>query len=221
MLVREIINTDIAPLRKSDTVALALTKLDLMHTTQFGVVDADGKLAGMIRLETLLTIEDEQEKLAQVPLREAIFVPLDQHLFEAARLMLAHELYVLPVVDEEGKFHGLIKKREILNALGDIFNLSSYGSVISVELDQKDFTLSELVHIIETEGAKILGVAVQQPKAEYPFYRVSFKLNLKDSSVVSAGLRRFGYTITSEARSETFEGNLTERADELMRYLDI
>ena len=45
MLVQEILNTDIAPLKISDTVALALTKLDLLHTTKFPVVE-DGRLGG-------------------------------------------------------------------------------------------------------------------------------------------------------------------------------
>lgn len=221
MLVSEILNTEIAPLRLEDTVGLALVKMDLMHTTKFAVVDEDERLVGMATLDHLIEKADEQTLLSDVELVEPIYVPLNQHLFEAARLMMAHELYVLPVVSEKVKFEGLVKKREILNALGDVFNLSSFGSVITVEVGPNNFTLSELVRIIETEGAKILGVAVQQPKSDNPFYSISFKLNLKDSSVVSAGLRRFGYTVTSEAESESFETNFSDRADELIRYLDI
>ena len=90
-----------------------------------------------------------------------------------------------------------------------------------MEMEQADFTLADLVRIIEMEGAKILGVAVQQPRAENPSYRVSFKLNLEDSSAISSSLRRFGYTIISEANSEALDNNLSDRADELIRYLDI
>ncbi|HAW79059.1 MAG TPA: CBS domain-containing protein, partial [Balneola sp.] len=74
--------------------------------------------------------------------------------------------------------------------------------------------------IIETESAKILGIAVQQPNDTLNSIRVSIKLNLEDSSVVSAALRRFGYIIISEERSENMENNFSERADELIRYLD-
>lgn len=221
MLVKEIINTEISPLKLTDTVARALMKIELLHTTKFCVVDESGKIVGMAALEKLIEVIDENSQLSEVELEEPLYVPQDQHLFEASRVMLAKELYLMPVVDHEMVFQGMIKKRSVLTALGDVFNLSTFGSVIAVELSQADFTLSDLVRIIEMEGAKILGVAVQQPRAENPSYRISFKLNLEDSSVVSAGLKRFGYTVISEANSEVLEDNFSDRADELIRYLDI
>ncbi len=221
MLVHEIVNTEIAPLRISNPVSLAITKLDLLHINKFVVVDEENMIKGMISIETLADVLDESTPLSELPLDEAIWVPKSQHLFETTRLMFAHELYVLPVADAELNYEGLVRKREVLNALGDIFNLATYGSVITIELAQIDYTLSDLVRIIETEGAKILGVAVQQPNNELDTLRVSIKLNLEDSSVVSAALRRFGYLILSEERSEHLENNFSDRADELIRYLDI
>ena len=221
MLVNEILNTDISPLHLEDSVATALMKIDLLHTTKFAVVDSNDRVVGMASLEKLIEVVDEEAPLSEIELDDPVYVPHNQHLFEASRIMLAQELFILPVTTESMEFQGMIKKRDVLSALGDIFNLSSFGSVITVELDQVDFSLSDLVRIIELEGAKILGIAVQQPNAKNPSYRVSFKLNLEDSSVVSAGLRRFGYTITSEANSEVLEGNFSDRADELIRYLDL
>lgn len=221
MQVQELTNNEIAPLKLSDTVAAAMLRIDLLHTTKIAVVDEEGKLVGMASLANLVEIADEESLLSEIELGAPVSVPQHQHLFEASRVMLAHELYLLPVIGDGRKFLGMIKKKDVLSALGDVFNLSSFGSVITVELSQNDFALSDLVRIIEMEGAKILGVAVQQPRAENPFYSVSFKLNLEDSSVVSAGLRRFGYIITSEADSEILEHNFSDRADELIRYLDI
>ncbi|SMO42167.1 CBS domain-containing protein [Gracilimonas mengyeensis] len=221
MLVNEITNTEISPLKLTDTVSAAMLRLDLLHSTQIAVVDEDDQLVGMASLAKLVEVVDDQSLLSEVELSTPVSVPDYQHLFEASRVMLAHELYLLPVVDVNRQFLGMVKKRDVLTALGDVFNLSSYGSVITVELSQKDFALSDLVRIIEMEGAKILGVAVQQPRAHNPSYSVSFKLNMEDSSVVSSSLRRFGYTITSEADSEMLEHNFSDRADELIRYLDI
>ncbi|WP_018128257.1 CBS domain-containing protein [Balneola vulgaris] len=221
MLVHEILNTEIAPLRDSDTVSLALTKLDLLHINKFVVVNSEDEVKGMVEIETLAEVLDESTLISELPLGDPIWVPSTQHLFETTRQMVAHELYVLPVADRNMKYLGLVRKREVLNALGDIFNLATYGSVITIELSQMDYTLSDIVRIIETEGAKILGVAVQQPSERHNSIRVSIKLNLEDSSVVSAALRRFGYVILSEEQSESLEHNFSDRADELIRYLDI
>ena len=221
MLVAEILNKDIAPLRLQDPVSLAITKMDLMRTHKFVVVNDKNKVEGMINMQTLVEVTDEETKLEELPLDDLVYVRQSQHLFETTRQMFSHELYVLPVIDGENHLLGLVRKREVLNALGNMFNLSSFGSVITIDLDEMDYTLTEIVRIIETEDAKILGIAVQQPSAELSFYRISVKLNLHDSSVVSAALRRFGYVISSEERSESMEHNFSDRADELIRYLDI
>lgn len=221
MLVQEITNRDISPLKLDDTVGKALLRIDLLHTTKIAVVNDEGQLIGMASLDKLVEVVDEEVPLSEIKLEEPISVPGHQHLFEASRVMLAKELYLLPVTNKNMVFSGMLKKRDVLQALGDVFNLSTYGSVITVELNQSDFTLSDIVRIIELEGAKILGVAVQQPNASNLAFRVSIKLNLEDSSVVSAALRRFGHTITSEANSEALEHNFSDRADELIRYLDI
>lgn len=220
MLVQEILNTEIAPLKATDTVALALTKLDLLHTTKFPVVE-DGKLIGMIALETLIEVNNEEILIQEVPLDESIFLPNDQHLFEATRKMLSHELFILPVVDGDKNFLGVIKKREVLEALSNLFNLESFGSVLTIEMMPYDFTLSELIRIIEIEDAKILGVAVQKPNENNDFYRISIKLNIEDSSTVSSALNRYGYVVTSQVSSGAMEKDFSDRADELIRYLDI
>lgn len=221
MIIKEILNKKITPLETNDSIAFALTKMDLMHTTRFAVVDNNGKLVGMASLPILIEKEDESLRLTEVELTQSLYVPETQHLFEAARRMLTHELYVLPVVDSEMNFKGVVIKNDVIIALSELFNIASYGSVITIEIAQNDFTITDIIRIIENEGAKILGIAVQQPSAEYPSYRVSIKLNLEDSSVVSSALRRFDYNITSEASSETLEHNYADRADELIRYLDI
>ena len=220
MLVQEIINTEIAPLKVTDTVSLAITKLDLLHVTQFPVVD-EGTLIGMITIDTLAEVEDESISIAGLPLSEIVAVPNTQHLFEAARQMLASELYLLPVTGAEKQFMGIIRKRDVLKSFGNLFNLESFGSVITIEMYPFDYTLTEAVRLIETEGAKILGIAVEQPNSEYGFYRVSIKLNLVDSSPVTSALNRYGYVVTSQVSSTNLEQDFSDRADELFRYLDI
>ena len=220
MLVHEIIDKNIAPLKVTDSVALALTKLDLLYVTRFPVVD-DGVMVGMISMDTLIEVEDENIAISEVPFQEIISIPDSQHLFEAARTMLAHELFIVPVVDQYMNFMGVVKKRDVLQALGEVFNLESFGSVITIEMMPYDFTLTEAVRLIETEGAKILGIAVEQPNDDNGFYRVSIKLNQEDSSTVCSTLQRYGYVITSQVSSASMEKDYSDRADELIRYLDI
>ena len=219
MLANEIIDKNITPLKVTDSVALALTKMDLLYVTRFPVVD-EGVMVGTVSLNTLIEVDEENIPIGEIPLQDSISIPDSQHLFEAVRTMLTHELFIVPVVDKNNKLLGLIKNRDVLQALGDVFNLELYGSVITIEMIPYDFTLSEIVRLIETEGAKILNIAVEQPNDEYGFYRISIKLNLEDSSTVCSTLQRYGYVITSQVSSASMEKDFSDRADELIRYLD-
>ena len=219
MLAQEIIDKNIAPLKVTDSVALALTKLDLLYTTRFPVVD-EGIMVGMVSLDTLIGVDEEDIQIGEIPLEESISIPDSQHLFEAVRTMLTHELFFVPVVDKNNKFLGLIKNIDVLQALGNVFNLEAFGSVITLEMMPYDFTLTEIIRLIEIEGAKILGIAVEQPNDENGFYRVSIKLNLEDSSTVCSTLQRYGYVITSQVSSASMEKDFSDRAGELIRYLE-
>jgi hypothetical protein len=90
-----------------------------------------------------------------------------------------------------------------------------------VRLNHQDFTLSEVVQLIEAEGGKILGITVETPNAEKKQYEVSIKLNLQDVSRVASALRRYGYTILTEAESESTNIDLETRADELLKFMDM
>lgn len=221
MFVNEILNTEAKSLTQHDSISHALVKMDLASVMLFPVTDEEGKLIGMADLKELIKVDDNALPISSTNYADPISVNVDQHVFEAARIMLAKEVYALPVISAEGIFEGMVLKKEVLEALSVIFNLKEFGSVITVSMEQFDYTLSELVRIVELEGAKILGIAVQQPSTKKDSFHISLKLNVEDSSKVSAALRRYGFLVTSEANSKTLEADFSNRADELIRYLDI
>jgi CBS-domain-containing membrane protein len=222
MLVQKIINKDFTPLVHDDTASKALAKMDAWHTTCLPVIESTtGKLIGQIRLEQLVDLADESIQISKLPIEAPAAVFPHQHIFEVARQMLMHEVRIIPVVDNEHAYLGVAEKKEVLEALSALLNVSVSGSVISVDISSKDYSLSELVHLIESENARILGVAVEAPQGSGESFQVSFKLNIKDTSAISKSLRRYGYKVQSENQSELLQFDITDRADELIRYLDV
>lgn len=224
MLVAEAINTDARILTSVDTVGKALEQMQELRVDKLPVInEATQKLDGQITRQAITEINAEQydTSLSQVELEKPIMIFNNQHLFHAVQLMLEHEVRILPVVDREQICQGLIEKHQVLESLSKMLNLTEYGSVITVELSQQNFTLSEIVHLIETEGGKILGITVETPTAEKESYKVSIKLNLQDVSRIASALRRYGYSILTETKSESSNIDLETRADEFLKYLDI
>jgi predicted transcriptional regulator len=222
MLVQRIINTEFTPLTPDDTASKALAKMEAWHTTCLPVVEpTTGKLVGQIRLNQVVDLADESIKISTLSLETPSAVLPHQHIFEVARQMLMHEVRIIPVIGSDHTYKGIAEKKKVLEALSEMLNVSVSGSVISVEVETNDYSLSELVHLIESENARILGVAVEAPKGVSESFQVSFKLNVKDTSGISQSLRRHGYLVQSENQSELLQFDISDRADELMRYLDV
>ncbi len=222
MLVSKALDTNTRVLTKKDLVAVALEQMKRLEVTVMPVVDDDShKLAGQIQIDQLQKAENGDKSISELILQEPVKIFKNQHLFNAIQLMLQYELSVLPVVNDAWIFQGIIRKKHVLESLTHMLNLTEYGSIITIELQNRDFTLSEVVQLIETEGGKILGITVETPDADNNSYEISIKLNLKDVSRVASALRRYGYQILTEAESEPAKIDLETRADELIKYLDV
>ena len=210
------------PLTGQDSIEEAKRLMMELDTGYLPVVDTTTrKLIGQVSLKGLNDLDGVEELISDVELEEAVKIYEVQHVFEAARLMLLYEMRFIPVVNNGLEFKGTVVKQKVLEALTDMLNLAEYGSVVTVELQQRDFSLSEIIHLIEVEGAKILGVTVETPNADNDMFEVSFKLNVQDVSRVAAALRRYSYNVSAESGSEVFGMDLENRADELIKYLDM
>lgn len=219
--VKSILEEEFVPLRGSETVKAAKERMESEQVTVLPVVDrSTDKLVGQVSYEQLLNADDEVN-IAELDLAKAIRIFEGQHIFVAARLILQHELSLLPLVDDEVTFLGMIAKLRLLEAISRMLNLGQTGSVVTIELDPIDFSISEIVQIIEAEGAKILGIAVESPDQNHRTFEVSVKLNIKDISRITAALKRYDYSVITESESSVLENDLEYRADELIKYIDM
>lgn len=222
MLAKDLLNTDFTPLEPNSKISAALAKMDAWHSSSIPIVEpTTKKVVGHILFDDIADQTDEQKPVSSIEFRNPIFTVEGQHVFEVARQMLQHEVRLLPVVDSSETYLGVIEKKKVLEALSTMLNIATSGSTITVQLNKSDFTLSELVHLIETEGAKILGLTVEQPSDSTAMLRVSLKISHEDTSAVISSLQRHGYTTSTVNRNDVMQIDLTSRADELLRYLDV
>lgn len=222
MLVeKKLITSRFNPLKGNDVVALVKERMQAEAVQVLPVVDnTTHALIGQVHLGDLESAEPN-ESVADIELHEPVKVYQGQHIFEAARLMLRYERKMLPVVDKEWAMLGVVKREKVLEMIPQILNITEPGSVITITLDPIDFSISEMVNIIETENAKILGMTVEQPHQDDQTFVVSFKLDVQDVSRVAAALRRYDYTISTNSENEIFGEDLETRADELLKYIDM
>ena len=219
MLVAELIRFD-PPLTADMPAGSALHALHELGMSEWPVVNGASEPVG-IALEALLALADDSKRVEDLMERETLSVSPDMHLFDAGRKLNLLKRETLPVVDREGQYLGTLVKSRVMSALTAVLHLDESGSVLTVELDEAHYELSVIVRLIEQEGARILTVSVESPDAQNPRYRISFKLNLVDVSRVGATLRRHGFHISTESRTEEQDAEWADRADAFLRYLDM
>lgn len=222
MLVnKRLITPKFDPLTGSDSVEAVKARMEAENIQTLPVVDTTTHaLIGQIYYSDLLGAKTDHS-IADMDLHEPVKVYRGQHLFEAVRLMLQYERKVLPVVDQEWTMLGVIERERMLDLIPQMLNLTESGSVITITLAPMDFSISEMVNIIETENAKILGMTVEKPRQDEQKYDVSFKLDVQDVSRVAAALRRYDYVVSTNSENEIFSQDLENRADELLKYIDM
>ncbi len=81
------------------------------------LVDAADRLAGVVRVQDMVTVRDESQPLRAIARPAAAFVRATAGMEEVAELLDQHNLTTLPVLDPDGCLLGVIRHRALVDAL--------------------------------------------------------------------------------------------------------
>jgi predicted transcriptional regulator len=221
MLVSEVVQKSVIPLRADQP-------LEEIHAENYNadlhylpVVEGD-KFIGFLPLADL-EIEKELYKSVGQSALEIIeqHVFPGQHLFEVLVLFRKAGLNILPVIGEDSVYEGFIQLDQVLGILADSFAFQSEGGVLVLAIDAKDYSLTEISRLIESNEAKVLSVVVEADPFTHQRLYIHIKINQTDLSRIVATLERFSYTITEVHHKSNSTSLDQERLDLLMKYLGI
>jgi CBS-domain-containing membrane protein len=160
MRAANILSDQIPPLLHTDTGEKALFWMDEFQVNHLPVLK-NGNFVGLI---------SESELLDQTSLKETLdhlfqhlprpFAFADAHLFDLLQHFALFKLTVLPVLDRQENYLGIISAQELLQLLADTSGLNESGSVLVLEMNANDYTLAQIAQIVESNQAKILNLFV-------------------------------------------------------------
>ena len=90
-----------------------------------------------------------------------------------------------------------------------------------LEVNQNDYSLSEISRLVESNGAKILSSIVNNDIFDANRIKLTLKINKTDLSSIVATFERFEYKIIAKFEDSEMESSDKERLDILFKYLDI
>lgn len=219
MIASDLISYDIPPLKLSDSGEKALRWMEEFKTSDLPVVK-EGKYFGLIHESDILD-SNNQEKAIQTYNLNFInpFAYQHQHLFELISLIVENNLDLLPVVDQDEKYLGIITIKSILNYFSKAVSIENPGSIITLELNIKDYSLAEISKLIESDNAKILASFITS-HSDSTKLEVTLKINKTDVTRILHTFERFNYVITAAYNETEYQEDLQNRYDQFMRFLN-
>ncbi len=220
MLAEELINLMIPPLKLSDSSQTALNWMEEFHLTELPVVDKK-HYVGMISEDRILEMNNAGLALSSYALDHTDLKVLpDTHYLDVLKKADQYKVNILPVVDAAGVYQGAVSLNDISYALAHMLNGYGPGGIIVIYLKERDYSLSQISRLVESNDVKILSSFVNTDQ-DTEHLKLTLKLNKSDISRVVATLERHEYRIISQfLEGESVEQD-KDRLDSFFRYLNI
>lgn len=219
MIALELISHSILPLRTSDNGEFAMSIMNEFYVKHLPIVN-DDQLLGLISEEDILN-HDSDEAVGSYNLSlNRPYVKSGDHLFDVMRVMSEFNLTVVPVVEDEDHYVGLITQEDLIQYYASSFSFAERGSIVVLEMAKSEYSLSTLSQIVESENGVVLSTFITSD-ADSPRVLVTLKINKQDISSILKSFQRYDYQINATFTETDYYDTLKERYDMLMSYLNV
>ncbi len=220
MTAKNLIAHDIPALTVDQTGRDAFHMLNDYHVKHLPVLE-DGQLVGILSEEDVFnhklydTIKSYDFSLLR---RFSVFE--NEHIFEVMRVMGDNRLTIIPVTDTEGKYLGLISQNDLLRYFANTASFTEPGAVMVLEMNRRDYSLSTIAQIVESEDVKILSTFVTSTD-DPDNVELTIKVNRHEINRVIASLERHEYEVKHTFSNIDHSNVMTERYESFMNYLNM
>lgn len=219
MTADQLVSDSIIPLRTSDSGDDALGMMSDFFVRHLPIVN-NKELLGLLSEDDILD-HDAVEPVGSYSLSlPRPYVQAQDHLYEVMRMLVELHLTVIPVVDEENIYQGLITLEDLLIYFGQSMPFTEPGSILVLEMGKRDYMLSEITRIVESENATVLSAFVTS-HPDTSFIEVTLKVNKQNIQSIIATLDRYDYQIKATFQEMVYADTLRDRYDALMTYLNV
>ncbi len=221
MLAIELISDIVPSIKTSDTGIKALNWMEVFRVSHLPIVN-NKEFLGLISDTDIYDLNLADEPIGNHSL--SLFSPYvmaDQHIYEVIELVQRLNLTVVPVLDDNKDYQGLITSNDLIKYFAELTAVNNPGGIIVLELHQNDYSLSQIAQIVESNDAKILSLYIHSPKESMKL-EVILKVNRTDLSSIFQTFERFNYDIkASYMGDEEMDSLYDNRYEEFMKYLSI
>jgi len=221
MVAKDLISEVVPSLKTSDSGQTALNWMEIFRISHLPIVN-NLDFLGLISDTDIYDMNQPEEPIGNHSLTLfKPFVTTEQHLFEVIGLASRLKLTVVPVLNEKSHFKGVITTTDLVRYLAGISSMDQQGGIIVLELIERDYSLSQIAQIVESNNVKVLSMYVTSPP-DSTRLEVTIKVNTNDLVSVIRTFERYNYDIKTWVTSDdSMDRFYSERFDLLMKYMNI
>jgi len=221
MLAKDLISEVVPSLKTSDSGQTALNWMEIFRISHLPIVN-NLDFLGLISDADIYDMNQPEEPIGNHSLTLLKpYVTSEQHLFEVIGLVARLKLTVVPVLDENMHYKGVITTTDLVRYLASISSMDQQGGIIVLELIERDYSLSQIAQIIESNNVKVLSMYITSPP-DSTRLEVTVKVNSNDLTSVIRTFERYNYDVKTWVTSDdSMDRFYSERFDLLMKYLNI
>lgn len=221
MDAKEYIDASIPFLRENDSVDFGLTLFEDFSIESLPVVNSQKKYLGLVSESTLLN-SITQGKIKEIAVqKEEAFVLENNHVYEAFGVVDKFDVDIVPVLDLQGDYLGVITSRTLLRNVAKISSAQLSGGIIEFVVGVRDYSMTEISRIVELNGGKIMSSFIFNIDGDIERIRVLLKLNIQDVSSIVSEFRQMNYLITGVYSDHESTDDSEDNLNHFFHYLDI
>jgi acetoin utilization protein AcuB len=221
MVAKDLISEVIPSLKTSDLGQTALNWMEIFKISHLPIVN-NQEFLGLISDTDIFDMNQPNEPIGNHTLTlYKPFVTTEQHIFEVIGLASRLKLSVVPVLDSKNNYKGVITSNDLIRHIAGISSMDQPGGIIVLEVIDRDYSLSQIAQIVESNNVKILSMYITSSPGS-TLLEVTLKVNTSELVSVIRTFERYNYEVkTWVSDNDSMDRFYSERLDLLMKYLNI
>lgn len=185
----------------------------------FPIVE-DKKLIGLISETEIQGIDEDEKEIGYYQYLFNLFSAEESsNILEVLKEFASNQSTVLPILDAKRAYIGYYDLIDILHVYNDTPFFHSEGIVLLLKKEARDYSLSEICQIVESNKGKVYGIFVSESNSTT--VQIVVKFDSPDINETIQSFRRYEYEILSNHEEDTLLEELKDRSNYLQKYLNI
>jgi hypothetical protein len=184
------------------------------------IVDAEGHYRWLLPKKALAR-QKPSTPLLSLTLKEVPPLLPTATIYDALQLMHAYTTPEIPVTDTQNHYLGLLTADSLIQWWSQLGAVQERGSVLVLETDLPNYSLTHIAHIVESEHAQILSAYLLSHEEEPGKIYIVLKVNTPYLTAIISLLERENYRLVSAHGDPVLEKNTQDQIDFVRRLMDL